>query len=220
MLRDQRPATFPSILQNDSLPIGSELPEVEVASTPSRRRKASSNSSQCSGGTASTIRSWASADPDLTVREALRTSAALFPDQTSLRRSSAPISPTAELENPPAPQSVTARIQPAISRDCRITSSTIFSVIALPICTAPPERLPRFRYVSSSRAERRAVDAVAPGASANRDDQIARARPSFSTSRRQAARPTFPQIDQRVAQVARIEGQTAPLTVGIPMRLP
>ena len=48
-----------------------------------------------------------------------------------------PISPTA-LEKPPAPQSVMALNKPR-SRACSTTSSTIFSVIALPICTAPPE---------------------------------------------------------------------------------
>ena len=50
---------------------------------------------------------------------------------------SSPISPTALLK-PPAPQSVIAWNKPR-SRAASTTSSIIFSVIALPICTAPPD---------------------------------------------------------------------------------
>ena len=46
-----------------------------------------------------------------------------------------PISPTAEL-NPPAPQSLMALYSSA-SRACTRVSSIFFSVMALPICTAP-----------------------------------------------------------------------------------
>ncbi len=82
-----------------------------------------------------------------------------------------PISPTA-LEKPPAPQSVTALYSPR-SRAASSTSSSIFSVMALPICTAPPESVLALAGQLGG-AERGAVDAVAAGPPADGHDQVAR----------------------------------------------
>ena len=118
--------------------------------------------------------------------------------------SSAPISPTAELK-PPAPQSVIAWKSPR-SRAWRITSSTIFSVIALPICTAPPE-IDSLSPVSSAELK------VAPWMPSRP------VRPPMATIRSPGS--TFLNAlprgqdadgaaeDQRVGQVARVDGQGA-----------
>ena len=87
---------------------------------------------------------------------------------------SSPISPTARAE--PAGAAVGDRRDTARGRGpASSTSSTFFSVIALPICTAPPETV-SLSCVSSARGERRPVDAVAARAAADGDDQIARLR--------------------------------------------
>ena len=63
---------------------------------------------------------------------------------------------------------------------------TIFSVIALPICTAPPgERLALAGQLG--RAEGGPVDAIAPGPSTDGDDPVARL--NFLESFAGAARP-------------------------------
>src|SRR5436190_15368287 len=108
---------------------------ITVASTPSEQHRCS-KASQLPGGTERTIRSCAS-EIQISVYESPEYLSGALSSQTSAP-DSAPISPTA-LENPPAPQSVIAEYSPR-SRAARITSISIFSVIALPICTAPPER--------------------------------------------------------------------------------
>ena len=126
------------------------------------------SSGQFSGGTARTIRSWAS-EIQISVYE----SPSYFSGarlELDLGAESRPISPTAELK-PPAPQSVIERNSPR-SRAWRTTSRTIFSVIALPICTAPPGE--GFALAGQlGRAERGAVDAVAAGPAADGDDPVA-----------------------------------------------
>src|SRR5262245_57515623 len=116
---------------SSSLPVGRNRP-MTVASTFSLVHSASRRC-QFSSATARTIRSCASL---------IQISVYVNPSYLSGARSSqtsapisAPISPTA-LEKPPAPQSVTALYSPS-SRALSSTSSSIFSVIALPICTAP-----------------------------------------------------------------------------------
>jgi len=98
-----------------------------------RRRRSS-----FSGGNANTIRSW---DSDNHISQGcspwyLRGTLS----SCTLTPVSSPISLTAE-ESPPAPQSVMA-VYSLSSRATRMASSTIFSVIGLPICTAPPEVTP------------------------------------------------------------------------------
>src|SRR4051812_12565027 len=106
---------------------------ITVASTSSLAHSANS-APRLSGGTASTMRSCASES---------QISQGCSPAYLSGTSSSAtrapvdsPISPTAE-ESPPAPQSVIALYRPA-SRAWSSTSSTFFSVIGSPICTALP----------------------------------------------------------------------------------
>ena len=62
--------------------------------------------------------------------------------------------------------------------------------MALPICTAPPETV-SLSCVSSAERKRRAVDAVAAGAAADGDDQVAGPHPLFRLST--GIRPTVPQ---------------------------
>ena len=86
-----------------SCPVSVKRP-ITVASTSSAAKRRSSSAS-CSGGTESTMRSWASLIQTSTgFRPSYLRGA--FSSHTSAPMS-APISPTA-LENPPAPQSVTA----------------------------------------------------------------------------------------------------------------
>ena len=155
-----------------------------------------------SGGTARTIRSWASEiqisvyeSPCVLERRAV---------EVDLGADRLPISPTAELK-PPAPQSVIARKSPR-SRAWRITSSTIFSVIALPICTAPPES-DSLCAGQLGRAEGGAVDAVAAGAAADGDDPVA----GLDLLGRHAAGQHADRAaeDQRIGQVARVDGEGA-----------
>ena len=109
---------------------------ITVASTFSDAKSARS-SSKCSGGTDMTMRSWASL-----IHVSVYDRPWYFSGTTSRftsAPSSSPISPTAELR-PPAPQSVTAVYRPR-SRATSCTSSTFFSVIGLPIWTAPLESI-------------------------------------------------------------------------------
>ena len=128
--------------------------------------------------------------------------------------SSSPISPTA-LESPPAPQSVMQVYRPR-SRAWRMVSVMRFSSMALPICTAPEETVSD-SSVELDGGEGRAVDAVAAGAPADDDDAVAGPRGLAALVARDQAE--IAAVDQRVADVALVE-ETAPLTVGMPMRLP
>ncbi len=104
-----------------------------VASTSSPEQSIRSRS-QSAGGTAKTIRSC-----DSEIQISVYDSPAYFSgalSSSTAAPSASPISPTAELK-PPAPQSVMALYKPA-SRACNSTSSSFFSAMALPICTAPP----------------------------------------------------------------------------------
>ena len=75
-------------------------------------------------------------------------------------------------------------------------------MIALPICTAPPERL-SLSLRQFGRAERGAVNAVAAGAAADGHDQVAGLRLLERLVARDQA--DVAAVDQRVAQVARVE---------------
>src|SRR5262245_14538965 len=126
-----RPTDVP-LYFNSSLLVGTKRP-ITVASTFSIVASACSRGHLYSG-TARTSRSGAAL-----IQISVYERASYFSGAVSSHTSapiSAPISPTA-LEKPPAPQSVTALYSPS-SRAVSSTSSTIFSVMALPICTAPP----------------------------------------------------------------------------------
>ena len=75
--------------------------------------------------------------------------------------------------------------------------------MALPICTAPPLTVSD-SPVSSSRGERRPVDAVAAGAAADGDDQVARL-DLLLERRPRGIRPTVPQKTSGLAEVALVE---------------
>ena len=68
------------------------------------------------------------------------------------------------------------------------------------------------------RGEGGAVDAVAAGPAADGHDQVAGLDSLWRRSTRDQADGAA--IDQRIGQVALIEDRRAPLTVGMPMRLP
>ncbi len=92
----------------------------------------------------------------------------------------------------------------------------IFSVIALPICTAPPLSV-SLSLVSSAELKVAPVNPVAACPPANCHDVIAGL--GFFLDFINGDQPDIPAIDQGVAQ-ERSSKQIAPLTVGIPMRFP
>ena len=82
-----------------------------------------------------------------------------------------------------------------------MTSATIFSVIALPICTAPPEM---FRFLGQfDRRERRPVNSVASSASADGDDLIAG--PDVFVTLVDRDHRHVAAVDQRIAEVSIVE---------------
>ena len=104
---------------------------IAVASTSSAWHIAKS-SSRCLGGTANTIRSWAS-DPDLGVRQSFVFQRhSIKPDFRAQF-----LAHLAHRAGQPTGSAIGhRRVKTAISRAFSITSINIFSVIALPICTA------------------------------------------------------------------------------------
>ena len=140
-----------------------------ASSTPWRSQRARSSASR-SGGTATTIRSWAS---DSQISHGARPG---YLSGTAVSSTSAPtpsaISPTAD-DSPPAPQSVIAvqRWSAPVS-----TSISSFSVTGSPICTLAPATSP---VVASIVALENVAPRMPsrPGAPAEHDDAVARERP-------------------------------------------
>ena len=141
-----------------------------VASTFSLWHSASSRG-HLSSGTARTIRSWASLI-QISVYESPSYLSGAFSSQTSAPIS-APISPTA-LEKPPAPQSVTAVIQPFVAGRQQHVEHHLLGDRVADLHRAAADLLAFVRQLGAGK--RRPVNAVAARAAADGHDQIARLR--------------------------------------------
>ena len=116
-----------------------------VASTPSERASADS-SSHCSGADRKNHPLLGFGDPDFGVRQALVLDRGLVEPHFGADL----LAHLAHRAREAAGAAIGDRVIQARGRGpASITSSTIFSVIALPICTAPPERLSLW-WVSSA----------------------------------------------------------------------
>ncbi len=170
-----------------------------VASTPFGARTAPRTRPTSSRGTARTIRSWAS-EIQISVYESPSYFSGARSSQTSAPISS-PISPTA-LEKPPAPQSVTAVIQPAVAGGQQHVEHHLLGDRVADLHGAAGERL-RSRW-----SVRRELN-VAPWMPSRpvRPPTATIRSPGCGCFERLVARdqPDVAAVDQRIAQVARVE---------------
>ena len=152
-----------------------------ASSTPWRSQR-SCSASRCAGGTATTIRSWAS---DSQISHGASPG---YLSGTTFSSTSAPtpsaISPTAD-DSPPAPQSVIALHRSSAAS--LSTSISSFSVTGSPICTLAPATSPVVASIVGA-GERGPADAVAAGAPAEHDDPVARVRARSAAGGRRRSR--------------------------------